>query len=295
MPKVLHEIHLAGRVPLHRGKVRSLYDLGDALLMVASDRLSAFDVVFPTAIPHKGRVLTALSVYWFQELRDLAPGHFLREPSAAELSDLGDAEGALLGRSLIVRKCTPLPIECVVRGTLEGSAAREYASLGTVGGFSMPTGLHLHDRLPEPLFTPTTKAAVGHDQPISFPEVEELIGTIMATRVRDLSIRLFLFARDILAENGIILADTKFEFGLSADGELLLIDEVLTPDSSRFLLLDDQGNCIAMDKQFVREWCERSGWDKRPPAPPLPPEIVAATSARYREIARRITGKDVTA
>lgn len=283
---------IPGREPAHSGKVREMYDLGDAFLMVTSDRLSAFDVIFPTPIPAKGRVLTAISTYWFGALSHLVENHFIEEPSRDWLATLTDGPDQLLGRTMRVRKCEPLKVECVVRGSLEGSAFKEYRDSGCIQEHRLPAGLKLHDDLPEPLFTPSTKADAGHDESITFKAMTQIVGEELSTKLRDVSLKLFVEARRQLAAKGIHLADTKFEFGL-ADGELILIDEALTPDSSRFLIKDTTGRVLQMDKQFVRDWIETTDWNKKPPAPPLPDEVVAQTSARYREIAKLITGREV--
>lgn len=293
-PDVLCRADLPGRTPAHSGKVREMYDLGDEMLMVTSDRLSAFDVVFPTPIPGKGRVLTALSAHWLRTLADLGPTHFLAEPDEAWLADLTPEPARYVGRCLRVKKSQPLAVECVVRGALEGSAWAEYQARGAIQEHRLPPGLKLHDPLPEPLFTPATKAAVGHDENITFARCASIVGSDVAALIRDRSLALFCAARDRLAQAGITLADTKFEFGW-CDGTLLLIDEVLTPDSSRFLIAGPDRAPVAMDKQFVRDWLNRTGWNRRPPAPELPPDVVRQTSERYRDIARRILGREVAA
>lgn len=285
---------LPGIAPAHSGKVRDMYDLQTEYLMVTTDRLSAFDVVFPTPIPGKGRVLTALSVYWFETLGGILPNHLLGPASRDFLEGLTRDAEALTGRSLRVKKCQPIKAECIVRGSLEGSGWKEYQRRGAIQEHSLPPGLRLHDRLPEPLFTPSTKAEEGHDENITFARMQDIIGRQLAETLRESSLRLFIAARDRLEQVGITLADTKFEFGL-LDGEVLLIDEVLTPDSSRFLIPGTNGEPVSMDKQFVRDWAERTDWDKKAPAPPLPDEVVQQTSARYREIAERILGKELPA
>lgn len=283
---------LRDREPTHAGKVREMYDLGDEMLMVTSDRLSAFDVVFPTPIPSKGRVLTQLSVHWFRTLPAASPNHLIAEPDVRWLADHTDEPELHVGRCLRVRKCDPLPIECVVRGRLEGSGWKEYQERGAIQEHALPEGLRLHDALPEPIFTPATKAASGHDENITFEQAERIVGSDVAAMLRRRSIEIFTAARDLLAKAGITLADTKFEFGWCGD-ELLLIDEVLTPDSSRFLLPGPDGEPVAMDKQFVRDWANRSDWNREYPAPELPEEVVRQTAERYREIARRILGWEV--
>ena len=278
------------------GKVRDLYRVdADRLLLVASDRLSAFDVVLPTPIPDKGRVLTGLSRYWFAETAGLVANHLLGTDPGA-LPDAFAAQAAeLRGRSMICRPARVLPIEVIVRGYISGSGWKDYLRSGAVGGISLPTGLRESERLPEPIFTPSTKAEQGaHDENIDYAGAVALVGAPMAERVRDLALALYRFGRDRAEAAGIILADTKFEFGVDeASGELLLIDEVLTPDSSRFWdarTYAPGGPQASYDKQFVRDWLEASGWDKTAPGPELPAEVVAGTRARYVEAFERITG-----
>jgi phosphoribosylaminoimidazole-succinocarboxamide synthase len=280
---------LRGAELVHRGKVRDMYARGDVLWMVTTDRLSAFDCVFPTPIPGKGAVLAALSVFWFDVLRAIVPNHFLRLVPSGDFAGMTESPNDYAGRVLEVRRCKPLPVECIVRGSLEGSGWKDYLRTGRIMEHLLPAGLKLHDRLPEPIFTPSTKAAVGHDENITFAQCEEILGAGQAAEVRRLSIALFVAARDRLAPHGIILADTKFEFGHDADGVLTLVDEALTPDSSRFLVVSSDGRPVSFDKQFVRDWAESSGWDKQPHAPPLPPGVVAQTAERYRTIADKIT------
>lgn len=281
-----------GRPPTHSGKVREMYDLGYEMLMVTSDRLSAFDVVFPNPIPGKGRVLTRLSAFWFRQLAPLGPTHFIEEPDAAFLSRFTPEPARYLGRCLRVKKAKTVKVECIVRGCLEGSAWQEYRQNGRISEHKLPAGLRLHDPLPEPLFTPSTKADEGHDENITFAQTVALVGEDTARQLRDRSLAVFIAARDHLAKVGITLADTKFEFG-RRNGELLLIDEVLTPDSSRFLIPGPTGEPVSMDKQYVRDWLLQTDWNRKPPAPELPPEVVRHTSERYREIARRIVGEEV--
>jgi phosphoribosylaminoimidazole-succinocarboxamide synthase len=279
--------------PDARGKVRDLFELDDGLLMVATDRISAFDVVLPTPIPGKGHVLAGLSLYWFEQTKDLVPNHLLTmdatefpEPFAGRASDLR-------GRAMLVKKATVIPVECVARGYLSGSGWKDYRGTGGVCGIRLPAGLVESERLPEPIFTPTTKAAEGHDQPLTFEETVGLIGRGLAERLRELTIGLYEFAARRLENRGVILADTKFEFGF-AGGELLLIDEALTPDSSRFWPADrylEGGPQPSFDKQYVRDWLDSSGWDHEPPAPELPHDVVEQTAARYREAYERVTGE----
>lgn len=283
-----------GLRPDSQGKVRDLYDLGDRLLLVASDRISAFDVVLPDPIPHKGEVLTQLSLYWFDLLSDVVPNHLL----SAEVADLPTEfvpyADWLRGRFMLVKKARVFPVECIVRGYLAGSGWKEYQRSGAVCGISLPSGLHESDRLAEPLFTPSTKAEIGaHDENISFERLAEIVGVEHAEALRAASVAVYSAARDHAASRGIIIADTKFEFGL-VDGEITLVDEVLTPDSSRFWPADEYepGHTQpSFDKQYVRDWLESSGWGKTPPAPPLPADVVQGTSARYIQAFELITGR----
>lgn len=280
-----------------RGKVRDLYEAGDALLIVATDRLSAFDHVLPTPIPGKGRILTRLSAYWFERTRAIVPNHLIttdahRMPLPPEVR----AQVALLeDRVMLVRRARRLDVECVVRGYLVGSGWQEYRRDGAVCGVRLPGGLAEGARLPEPIFTPATKAAGGHDQNITFDDVARLAGGAMAERLRGVSLALYAYAAGHAVGRGLLLADTKFEFGLvsgTGGDELILIDEALTPDSSRYwdAAAHAAGRLVAFDKQFVRDYLNRTGWNREPPAPTLPPEVVAATRARYLEAARRLTG-----
>jgi phosphoribosylaminoimidazole-succinocarboxamide synthase len=289
---VITDTDLRPLVLYTRGKVRDIYELDGRLLIVATDRISAFDVVLPTGIPDKGRVLTELSRFWFARTEDIVPNHFLAAGDAAR-QPFGDL---LAGRSMLVRKARPLPVECIVRGYLAGSGWKEYQRDGSVCGSPLPPSLVESSPLPEPIFTPSTKAEGGdHDENISFGHVVALLGRDLAERVRDLSLALYWRARDVAEPRGIIVADTKFEFGFDVEkGELMLIDELLTPDSSRFWPKDAYlpgRPQPSFDKQFVRDYLESIGWDKRPPAPPLPAEVVAQTRARYLEALRRLTGE----
>lgn len=272
-----------------RGKVRDVYDLGGQLLIVATDRISAFDCVMPEGIPDKGRILTAVAAYWFAATEDLVPNHFrgnLRWPAALEAH-----REALAGRAAVVEKTRPLPVECVVRGYLAGSGWKEYQAGQAVCGVALPPGLRLADRLPEPIFTPATKAEEGHDENISFDGLVEIVGADLAVKLRDLSLALYRRGAELAACRGILLADTKFEFGLSDAGELILIDEALTPDSSRYWLTDSWApgtNPPSLDKQFLRDYLETlETWDKHPPAPHLPAPIVEGIRARYLDLAGR--------
>ncbi|REJ32564.1 MAG: phosphoribosylaminoimidazolesuccinocarboxamide synthase [Bacillota bacterium] len=283
------EIGHIGLPLLHRGKVREVFDLGDRLLLVASDRLSAFDVVFAEGIPGKGRVLTELSALWFRATAPIAPNHFV----SMDLSELGlprEAEAQLAGRSMIVKKTRRIDVECVVRGYLAGSGWKEYQRDGTVCGIPLPPGLELNSPLPEPIFTPALKVDDGHDENVPYEKVVELYGPETAAFLRDTSIRLYEFAAAKAAEAGIILADTKLEFGRLGD-EIIVIDELFTPDSSRFWPRDRYvaGRPIdSLDKQPVRDYLESIGWNKEPPPPALPEEVAAACAARYREAVERL-------
>jgi phosphoribosylaminoimidazole-succinocarboxamide synthase len=276
---------------LAKGKVREIYDLGDDLLMVASDRISTYDVVHPTPIPDKGRVLTGLSVTWFDLTGDIVRNHFV---SATD----GVPED-LRGRALRVQRLNMLPVECVVRGYITGSGWKDYQRTGTVSGLALPEGLRESDKLPAPLYTPSTKAEVGHDEAIDFEQTVELIGDrALAERVRDVSLAVYNAIADHARARGVILADTKFEFGLDADGELVLGDEVCTPDSSRFWPADEyepgKGQ-PSFDKQYVRDWAAGTGWDKTPPAPAIPDDVVAATRERYVTAYERLAGEPFSA
>ena len=275
---------------VHRGKVRELYELGDTLLMVASDRISTYDVVHPTPIAGKGAVLTGISAFWFERLADVVAHH--------ALSYTDGVPSEVRGRAVVVRKLAMLPIECVVRGHITGSGWKDYQASGSISGIALPARLQESEQLPEPIFTPSTKATEGHDEAIDFEGAVAAVGDRGLTeRVRDVSLELYARAAAHAAERGVILADTKFEFGL-ADGELVLGDEVLTPDSSRYW--PAEGFAVghgqpSLDQQYVRDWAAGSGWDKAPPAPPLPDEIVAGPSARYEDAYAKITGEPFSA
>ena len=293
MNAIVWETSLPGIQFLNRGKVRDLYEVGGHLLIVATDRLSAFDVVLPTPIPDKGRVLTQLSLFWFNLLGDVIPNHVL---SAADFPPELDAyREQLEGRTMLCQKTKPLPVECVVRGYLSGSGWKDYRATGKVCGISLPAGLRESERLPEPIFTPSTKAIAGHDENISFDEAASTIGGELAERVRAVSLEIYRRAVAFAEPRGIILADTKFEFGLVGD-QLIWIDEALTPDSSRFWPADGYQpgrSQPSFDKQYVRDYLERIGWNKQPPGPDLPPDVVEATRARYREAYRQLTGHEL--
>lgn len=292
--KVLRETQFAGLSPSARGKVRDIYDLGDKLLIVATDRLSAFDVILPTPIPDKGRVLTQLSLFWFDLLKDVIPNHVI---SATEFPAPFDKfRDELAGRSMLVQKTKPLPIECVVRGYVSGSGWKDYRATGKICGIVLPNGLLESGRLPEPIFTPATKAVSGHDENISFEQAERMIGKELAEKVRAVSLELYRRAATHAEPRGIIVADTKFEFGLLND-KLMWIDEALTPDSSRFwpaAQYSPGGPQASFDKQFVRDYLERMRWPKTPPGPELPPEVVEATREKYREAYRILSGRELT-
>lgn len=282
-------------IPLRaRGKVRDIYDLGDRLLIVATDRLSAFDYVLPNPIPGKGKVLNQISCFWFERLSDRVAHHLVATDVAEFPAPLRAHGEQLAGRSALVRKLEMLPVECVARGYLSGSGWKEYTSQGTVCGIELPTGLEESSRLPEPIFTPATKAQDGHDENIPFEEAERLIGSELAARVRDKTLELYEAGAEYARQRGVIIADTKFEFGLDGD-ELVLADEVLTPDSSRFWQAEryrpGRGQ-PSLDKQYVRDYLESIGWNKQPPVPELPEEVVRGAAERYTEIFRILTGRD---
>ena len=278
--------------PSAQGKVRDIYDLGKALLIVATDRISAFDVVLPEPVPYKGEVLTKISLFWFDKLAEIVPNHFLSADECDLPESYAPHADGLRGRFMLVKKAKVFPVECIVRGYLAGSGWKEYQASGTVCGQKLPEGLVESSRLPEPIFTPSTKAEIGdHDENISFERMGEIIGAEHAERLCEVSLALYAAARDHAAARGIIIADTKFEFGL-VDGEVTLIDEVLTPDSSRFWPADEYEpghGQPSFDKQFVRDWLERTGWDKTPPAPQLPEDIIAVTAEKYIEAYEMLT------
>ena len=277
------------------GKVRDVYSLGERLLIVATDRISAFDCILPNGIPGKGRVLTELSIFWFEMLRDLVPTHFLTADVDEYPDDLRKFRDQLTGRSMLVRRAQMFPVECVARGYLSGSGWKEYRERGTVCGIPLPAGLRESDRLPEPIFTPATKAQSGHDENVSFEAAAAAIGQEAAARLRDLTLAIYRKAAAYAETRGIILADTKFEFGMIGN-ELVLGDEVLTPDSSRFWPRDQYapgGAQKSYDKQFVRDYLETLDWNKQPPAPPLPGEVIRKTSEKYREAYETLTGRSL--
>lgn len=289
----LLQADVPGLPKIKSGKVREIFDLGDALLFVATDRISAFDCVMPNGIPNKGRVLTQLSHFWFDRTESIVANHRLASANDPLPERLQPYAQQLSGRCMLVKKAVPLAIECVVRGYLAGSGWKEYRQHQTVCGIPLPAGLQESSELPEPIFTPATKAETGHDINISFDEATKIVGREIAERCRDYSLRIYRAAREYARERGIIIADTKFEFG-QFSGELILIDEVLTPDSSRFWPADQYRpgcNQPSFDKQFVRDYLETLDWDKTPPAPALPPDIVAKTESKYLEAYQRLTGR----
>lgn len=281
---------------LTRGKVRDVYDLGDKLLIVATDRISAFDVVLPTGIPDKGLVLTQMSAFWFEMTGDIVPNHFLRLVDATHVEGVPvELSREIIGRAMLVRKAERIDIECVVRGYLSGSGWKDYQASGSISGVKVPAGLQESDELPEPIFTPTTKAAEGHDQPISYRQVVQRAGQRAANAMKLRSLALYRYGRDYARDRGIIIADTKFEFGW-LDDEIILIDECLTPDSSRFWPADAYrpgGPQPSFDKQYVRDYLTEIGWNREPPAPELPADVVARTAEKYREAFRRLTGREL--
>ncbi len=293
------EFEIAEYPKFARGKVREIYDLDDKLLFIASDRISAFDVVLPNPIPDKGKVLTSMSVFWFEFLKDVVPNHFITANVDEYPSDLGKYRSMLEGRSMLVKKCQRIDIECIVRGYISGSLWKEYTSqlddsFGgevVVNGISFPDSLKESDKLPKPIFTPSTKAETGHDVNISFDEMVKTTGVDIGQKLRQHSIEIYTKASDYARERGIIIADTKFEFGI-LDGQITLIDEVLSPDSSRFWPADDYQTGRAQasfDKQFVRDWLKDSGWDKNPPPPELPDDITTKTAEKYRRALEILT------
>jgi len=293
MPEnVVLKTELSSLKLLKRGKVRDIYDLDKALLIISTDRVSAFDVILPNGIPGKGRILTAMSVYWFRIMEDIVPNHLI----ASEINDfpahIKQYRSVIEGRSMLVKKAKPLPVECIVRGYLSGSGWKEYMEKGSVCGISLPQGLLEGSELPEPIFTPSTKAETGHDENITFEEMKKIIGAQLAEEVKLKSISIYKKANDLARKKGIIIADTKFEFGLDENNRLLLIDEILTPDSSRFWPAADykpgQMKDISLDKQFIRDYLISINWDKKPPAPALPEDVVIKTSERYKEALKRL-------
>jgi len=293
--KIILETDLPGVTRRARGKVRDVYEIDDKVLIVATDRISAFDYILPTGIPDKGRVLTQLSVFWFDFLGKLAPNHFLTANVDEYPDPLPRYRDQLEGRSMLVKRAKMVEVECVARGYLSGSGWKEYQKSQSVCGIALPPGLKESDKLPGPIFTPSTKAQSGHDQNISIEEAKQMVGAETATKLRDLTLSIYTRAAEYALTSGIIIADTKFEFGF-VDGELILADEVLTPDSSRFWPLAGYapgGAQPSFDKQYVRDYLESIRWNKQPPAPPLPEEVAGKTSEKYTEAYRVLTGKDL--
>jgi phosphoribosylaminoimidazole-succinocarboxamide synthase len=294
MQASLYESDLKSLPLVYRGKVRDVYGVAaDKLLIVTTDRLSAFDVILPEPIPGKGAVLTAVSNFWFARMRPIVPNHLADLTLEQVLPDAAE-RAQVEGRAIVVRRLKALPVEAIVRGYLIGSGWKDYQKTGAVCGIPLPAGLRMADRLPEPIFTPSTKAELGtHDENIDFAQAEKLLGADIAAQVRDISLRIYTEAAAYALERGIIIADTKFEFGLDGDGRVLLIDEALTPDSSRFWPVDEYQPGVSppsFDKQFVRDYLETLDWDKTPPGPKLPAEVIAKTAEKYREAQRRLTG-----
>jgi phosphoribosylaminoimidazole-succinocarboxamide synthase len=292
----LYESHIKSLPRLGKGKVRDIYAVGaDKMLIVTSDRLSAFDVVLSDPIPDKGRVLNEMANFWFERLGHIVPNQLTGIDPESVVAE--DEKGQVRGRSIVVQKLKPLPIEAVVRGYIIGSGWKDYQKTGKICGIELPKGLQQAQKLPEPIFTPATKAESGHDENITFAEMQKLIGAELAAKVREISIRLYKEAADFAATRGIIIADTKFEFGLTKDNQLVLIDEVLTADSSRFWPKDSYQVGVSppsFDKQFVRDYLETLDWNKEPPAPKLPPDVIARTSEKYREALQRLTGRTLS-
>jgi phosphoribosylaminoimidazole-succinocarboxamide synthase len=292
----LVETRLNGLPPHRQGKVRDIYDVGDALLLVATDRISAFDYVLASGIPDKGRVLTQLSAFWFARTQHIVSNHVIETDANRFPSELRRHAEILAGRSMLVRKTSPIPIECVARGYLAGSGWKDYLATGTVCGVKLPPGLRESDRLPEPIFTPATKATSGHDINIGEAEAAQLIGAPLVERLRALTMALYAFGAAHAERCGILLADTKFEFGLTPEDDVLLIDEVMTPDSSRYWPKDQYApgrTQVSFDKQYVRDYLEQIEWNKQPPVPALPDAVVAKTREKYREAFRRLVGREL--
>jgi phosphoribosylaminoimidazole-succinocarboxamide synthase len=292
----LIETRLSGLAPHRQGKVRDIFDLGDSLLMVATDRISAFDYVLGSGIPDKGRVLTQLSAFWFERTAGIVSNHLLTTNVREYPAAMQQFADVLAGRSMLVRKTNPVPIECVARGYLSGSAWKEYQTGGSVCGVALPAGLRESERLPAPIFTPATKATTGHDVNVSEAEAAQLVGEPLVRRLRELTLELYAFGAAHAESCGIMLADTKFEFGLTDKAEIILIDEVLTPDSSRYWPRDQYapgGPQPSFDKQYVRDYLEQIRWNKQPPVPSLPDDVVVRTRQKYVEAYRRLTGKEL--
>jgi len=292
---VITQTDLKGIKKVGQGKVRDIYQIGEHLLIVATDRLSAFDVVLPDGIPDKGKVLNLLSVFWFEKFSKVAPNHLITAQVNEFPAGLAPYYEIIKDRAMLCRTTKPLPVECVVRGYLAGSGWDEYQKTGTVCGIKLPQGLQQAEKLPAPIFTPATKSQTGHDENISFEQMKNLVGEELAQKVRRISIEIYEAASEYARQRGIIIADTKFEFGIY-DGKLMLIDELLTPDSSRFWSEKDYRVGVSppsFDKQFVRDYLNSTGWNRQPPAPHLPPEVIAGTTARYRDAFRILTGREL--
>jgi phosphoribosylaminoimidazole-succinocarboxamide synthase len=296
-PTVISNTALSGISPAKQGKVRDMYDLGENLLIVATDRLSAFDVILPDGIPNKGKVLTQISAFWFRKLAGVVDNHLISTDINEFPEPFRSHPGVFAGRSMVVRKARPLPVECIARGYLSGSGWTEYQRCGEICGIKLPAGLRESDRLPAPVFTPTTKAEIGaHDENISFGDVAGLVGEETAVRLRELTLSLYRTGADFAASRGIIIADTKFEFGVDERGALIWIDEALTPDSSRFWPMDlyaPGGAQPSFDKQYVRDFLLSIRWDKKPPGPSLPDEIIRTTAQKYEDALLRLSGTTV--
>ncbi len=293
MENTVYQTEIKGFPLLKRGKVRDIYDLGDSLLIVATDRISAFDVVLPTPIPEKGKILTLMTLFWLDFLKDIVENHLITADTKDYPDELKPYEDLLSQRSMIVKKAEVIPVECIVRGYITGSAMKEYKKTGKVCGIKLPEGLKEADKLPEPIFTPSTKAEEGHDINITFEEMVKLVGKETAETLKEISLKLYTKAGDYAESKGIIIADTKFEFGI-ADGKIILVDEVLTPDSSRFWPKDEYEPGRpqkSFDKQFIRDWLKSVSWKDGTPPPPIPPEIVSKTREKYLEALYRLTGK----
>ncbi len=295
MSKLLADTSFIDLPLLSKGKVREMYDLEDSILMVVTDRVSAFDVVFDELVPDKGRVLNSISQFWFETLKDIVPNHVISVDPKEYPLGLDRFKEELEGRSMLVKKATMLPAECIVRGYLDGSALKEYQATGAVGGHKLPAGLRQGDRLPEPIFTPSTKVEDGHDVNITVAELAELLGTETAQALEEASLALYRKAAAFAKEQGIIIADSKFEFGF-INGELTICDELFTPDSSRFWEISEYAPGApqkSLDKQYLRDYLETLDWDKNYPAPPIPEFVIAATAERYRDAYKRLCGKDL--
>jgi phosphoribosylaminoimidazole-succinocarboxamide synthase len=296
-PTVISTTALSGLSPAKQGKVRDVYDLGENLLIVATDRLSAFDVILPDGIPNKGKVLTQISAFWFRKLAAVVDNHLISTDIGEFPEPFRSHAGVFAGRSMVVRKARPLPVECIARGYLSGSGWTEYKRSGGICGIKLPAGLRESDRLPAPVFTPTTKAEIGtHDENITFDDVVGLLGEHTARRLRELTLSLYTSGADFAASRGIIIADTKFEFGVDEQDALIWIDEALTPDSSRFWPMDlyaPGGAQPSFDKQYVRDYLLSIRWDKKPPVPRLPDEIIRTTAQKYEDALLRLAGKRV--